>query len=166
MVLVMQRFQGPQQGGTLSSRPLPERMARLAICGSASGRASKIMSTTPMGLDTWVAEHAACRQSGKTLNPKPTLFHTKRRFHDPSSLSHCSSVAASLLQLLCPRQHHLGSSDETLMKQRRCLKDAREHGCLNHMMALYRLGSYHADAQETSHHGNAGGTAGYAPSRE
>ena len=37
---------------TFSSRPFPERMARLAICGSASGRASKMISTTPMGLDT------------------------------------------------------------------------------------------------------------------
>mmetsp|Transcript_6822 Transcript_6822/g.19669 ORF Transcript_6822/g.19669 Transcript_6822/m.19669 type:complete len:257 (-) Transcript_6822:1478-2248(-) len=36
-----------------SSSPFPDRMARLAICGSASGRASKMISTTPMGLDTF-----------------------------------------------------------------------------------------------------------------
>ena len=35
---------------TLSRRPLPERMARAAIWGSASGRDSNMTSSTPMGV--------------------------------------------------------------------------------------------------------------------
>lgn len=49
------RIAAEVEGGrdlTFSSRPFPERMAKLAICGSASGRASKMTSSTPMGAVT------------------------------------------------------------------------------------------------------------------
>ena len=50
---------------TFSSSPLPERMAKAAICGSASGRASKIMSSTPMGEVTF----SKTRPSASSMRP-------------------------------------------------------------------------------------------------
>lgn len=91
----MQRFQGPQQGGTLSSRPLPERMARLAICGSASGRASKMMSTTPMGLDTWGGR--TCRLSAGAGGQSHAVSHQTPL---PRSLKP-QAVAAALQPVVC-----------------------------------------------------------------
>jgi hypothetical protein len=48
----------------LSSRPLPLRSARLAICGSASGRDSKMMSRTPMGAVTFSRTRSAGQEGG------------------------------------------------------------------------------------------------------
>ena len=50
---------------TFSSSPLPERIAKAAICGSASGRASKMMSSTPMGEVTF----SRTRPSASSMRP-------------------------------------------------------------------------------------------------
>lgn len=67
----------PQTGGpTLSSRPLPERMASAAIWGRASGRASKMMSSTPIGDVTF----SSTRPSATSVRFR--TYALRRKFYD------------------------------------------------------------------------------------
>ena len=71
----------------LSNSPLPERMASEAICGSASGRDSKITSSTPSGDVTRVSSRpeeisvrettrprgSSCTRAGKTREKRTNM---------------------------------------------------------------------------------------------